>query len=168
MKNIMYKGMALALFLFLLLTAACVSYPTTLIVLPVHSPGETIIATPINSQGCGKPAPIRPGTNVLESDELRWADAPVLAVSSARLSLCLAVPTRLKLSWVRKQRFSAGTAERVYRPGARAKFHRSVSSGDARPWRAYRVGNRTALTATSERCSFREQSSRSFAGDVVH
>jgi len=67
MKNIMYRGVALALFLFMLLVAACVSYPSSLAVFPVHSPGETIIATPINSQGCGKPAPFRPGTGALES-----------------------------------------------------------------------------------------------------
>jgi len=67
MKNILYWCAGLALCLLLLLTASCVTVPATYTALHMYAPGGTIVTTPISSRGCGRPAPIQPGTDALES-----------------------------------------------------------------------------------------------------
>jgi polyhydroxybutyrate depolymerase len=67
MKTMLYRCVALALSFLLLLTAGCAALPSALTALPAYSSGETLVTTPISSHGCGKPAPVRPGTDALET-----------------------------------------------------------------------------------------------------
>lgn len=50
----------------LLFLAGCASLPSTFIALSTHATGGKLVTASINSQGCGKPAPIAPGTSKIE------------------------------------------------------------------------------------------------------
>lgn len=65
MNKFLHTSLGLVSFFAALLIAGCVSVPST--GLHIQSSKGTIVATSIASQGCGKPAPLLPGTSAVKS-----------------------------------------------------------------------------------------------------
>mgnify|MGYP001392317231 CR=1 FL=1 len=67
MKPIPFGKIGLAALFCLLLIAGCTPYQPLFAASQQQQPGGTVVTSPITSLGCGQPAPIAPGTSMIQS-----------------------------------------------------------------------------------------------------